>query len=131
MNDKLAEPKRHDVNADAPVDDALGALAATGIAGLDDILYGGFVRNRLYLIEGLPGSGKTTLAIQFLLDGLARGERVLYVTLSESVDELEGVIHSHGWSSEGIAMRELAPATDSLNPEERYTMFHPSEVELS
>ena len=82
-------------------------------------------------VEGLPGSGKTTLAIQFLLDGLARGERVLYVTLSESVDELVGVLQSHGWSADGIAMRELAPATDSLNPDERYTMFHPSEVELS
>jgi len=130
MNDKPAEPKGRDANADASVDVA-DDIAATGIAGLDDILNGGFVRNRLYLVEGLPGSGKTTLAIQFLLDGLARGERVLYVTLSESVDELVGVLQSHGWSADGIAMRELAPATDSLNPDERYTMFHPSEVELS
>jgi len=131
MNDKTAEPKAQDANANAPVDDTAGALAATGIAGLDDILQGGLVRNRLYLIEGFPGSGKTTLALQFLLEGVSRGERVLYVTLSESTDELVGVIHSHGWSSDGIAIRELAPATDSLNPEERYTMFHPSEVELA
>ena len=131
MNDNPAAPKGRDASADAPGEHAMGELAATGIAGLDDILNGGFVRNRLYLVEGLPGSGKTTLAIQFLLDGLARGERVLYVTLSESVDELVGVIQSHGWSADGIAMRELAPAADSLNPDERYTMFHPSEVELS
>jgi circadian clock protein KaiC len=131
MSDKPAEPNGRDADANGPVGHATGALAATGIAGLDDILNGGLVRNRLYLIEGFPGSGKTTLALQFLLEGLSRGERVLYVTLSESVEELVGVIHSHGWSSEGIAMRELTPGTDSLDPDERYTMFHPSEVELS
>ena len=131
MNDQPNAPATHGAPSVAQVDDAPKTIAATGIAGLDDILGGGFVRNRLYLIEGLPGSGKTTLAIQFLLDGLARGERVLYVTLSESVDELADVIKSHGWSPEGIAMRELAPPMDSLNPDERYTMFHPSEVELS
>ena len=129
MNDKTIAPGGHDVKAGTPVE--LGDLARTGIAGFDDVLNGGFVRNRLYLIEGLPGSGKTTLALQFLLDGVARGERCLYVTLSESMDELVGVIHSHGWTPEGIDIRELAPASDSLNPDERYTMFHPSEVELS
>ena len=105
--------------------------AATGIPGLDDILNGGLTRNRLYLVEGLPGSGKTTLALQFLLEGVRAGERVLYVTLSETREELEGVIASHGLSSHGIAIRELVPSTDSLNPDDNYTMFHPSEVELS
>jgi hypothetical protein len=125
MNDQPIAPAHHGAPAGAAVDEA--SLAPTGIAGLDDIMNGGLVRNRLYLIEGLPGSGKTTLALQFLLDGIARGERVLYVTLSESIEELVSVIHSHGWSADGITMRELAPASDSLNPDERYTMFHPSE----
>ena len=119
MSAKPSEPNGRDADANVAVEHATGALAATGIAGLDDIMNGGLVRNRLYLIEGFPGSGKTTLALQFLLEGLSRGERVLYVTLSESVEELVGVIHSHGWSSEGIAMRELTPGTDSLDPDER------------
>ncbi|HZL90646.1 MAG TPA: ATPase domain-containing protein, partial [Pirellulaceae bacterium] len=67
------------------------ALAKTGISGLDDILGGGFTPHRLYLIEGVPGSGKTTLAVQFLLEGIRQGEPVLYVTLSESTDELRAV----------------------------------------
>jgi circadian clock protein KaiC len=135
MNDKTIAPDRYDgsrgapVGADAPAN--LSDLAATGIPGLDDVLVGGLVRDRLYLVEGLPGSGKTTLALQFLMDGLKHAERVLYVTFSETSEELRGVIASHGWSPEGIVFRELAPATDSLNPDEQYTMFHPSEVELS
>ena len=103
---------------------------ATGIAGLNDILTGGLTPNRLYLIEGVPGSGKTTLALQFLLDGVRRGEPVLYVTLSETVEELRGVADSHGWSLDGITVRELVPSEDSLRPDDQYTMFHPSEVEL-
>jgi circadian clock protein KaiC len=78
---------------------------STGIEGLDDILRGGFTSNRLYLIAGVPGSGKTTLALQFLLDGVRRGETVLYVTLSETEEELRDVAASHGWSLEGLGIR--------------------------
>ena len=74
----------------------------TGIAGLDAILRGGLPRNRLYLLEGTPGSGKTTLSLQFLLQGVAEGERVLYVTLSETSEELRAVARSHGWDLSGI-----------------------------
>ena len=105
-------------------------LATTGIQGLDDVLSGGLTPNRLYLLEGVPGSGKTTLAVQFLMEGVRRGEPVLYVTLSESEDELRGVAASHGWSLEGITVRELVPSEDSLRPDDQYTMFHPSEIEL-
>jgi circadian clock protein KaiC len=105
--------------------------AASGIEGLDDILRGGFTPNRLYLIEGVPGSGKTTLAMRFLLEGARRNEPVLYVTLSETEEELREVADSHGWSLDGITIRQLVPPEESLDPDEQYTMFHPSEVELS
>lgn len=106
-------------------------LAATGIEGLDDILSGGLTRDRTYLVEGVPGSGKTTLALQYLLEGAQRGEPVLYVTLSETEEELRAAAASHGWSLEGVTIRELVASETSLRPEDQYTMFHPSEVELS
>jgi circadian clock protein KaiC len=107
------------------------AVAATGVAGLDDILGGGLTPNRLYLVEGMPGSGKTTLAFQFLLEGARLGESVLYVTLSETKEEITSVADAHGWAIERIAIRELVPSEQSLEPGEQYTVFHPSEVELS
>jgi len=103
--------------------------ARTGIAGLDEILGGGIPANHLYLIDGAPGSGKTTLALQFLLEGVGLGERGLYVTLSESRDELVEVARSHGWSLDGIDVFEIASLGLSA-ADEGYTMFHPSEVEL-
>ena len=103
----------------------------TGIAGLDDILSGGLPQGHLYLVEGDPGTGKTTLALQFLLEGIRRGESVIYVTLSESKRELEQVAASHGWPTESLEIFEMAPPQDDLSAEAQYTVFHPSEVELA
>jgi circadian clock protein KaiC len=106
-------------------------LAKTGIPGLDEILPGGLPANRLYLIEGMPGTGKTTLALQFLLEGRRLGERGLYVTLSETKEELLSVADSHGWSLDGIDLYELEANLARLKPEQEYTVFHPEEVELT
>jgi circadian clock protein KaiC len=105
-------------------------LASTGVRGLDEILHGGYAEHRLYLLEGVPGAGKTTLAFQFLLEGARRGERVMCITLSETRDEVRAMAASHGWSLEGIELRELM-TNESLNPGEQYSVFHPAEVELS
>ncbi len=94
------------------------------------MLSGGLARNRLFLVEGMPGSGKTTLAMQVLRTAAARGEPVLYVTLSETEAELRAVAASHGWTFEGVALQELIPSQDSLDPDQQYTLFHASEVEL-
>jgi circadian clock protein KaiC len=103
----------------------------TGIGGLDDILHGGFPSGHLYLIEGDPGTGKTTLAMQFLLEGVRVGERTLYVTLSESSQELHQVAASHGWAIGKVQIYEMIPPDEDLKPEAQYTVFHPSEVELA
>lgn len=103
----------------------------TGIEGLDSILKGGLPRGHLYLIEGDPGTGKTTIALQFLLEGIREGEKVLYVTLSESKQELEEVAASHGWPIESLNIYEMVPPDDDLTGEAQYTVFHPSEVELA
>ncbi len=105
--------------------------ADTGIEGLDDILGGGFPRNRMYLVEGDPGSGKTTMALQFLLAGVRRGEPGVYATLSETEEELRDVARSHGWSLDGITICDLQTSEESLQAESQYTLFHPAEVELS
>jgi circadian clock protein KaiC len=110
---------------------ALAPLLSTGVHGLDDVLGGGLTPNRLYLLEGTPGAGKTTIALQFLMEGARLGEAVLYVTLSETETELQGVARSHGWDLQHIHMREMLPSQETLHPDEQYTMFHPSEVELS
>jgi circadian clock protein KaiC len=104
---------------------------STGSIGLDDILGGGFDADRVYLIEGRPGTGKTTLALQFLLDGVRNGEPCLYVTLSESERELRAVASRHGWTLAGIDVFELVPPEASLDPGQELTLFHPAEMELS
>lgn len=102
----------------------------TGVAGLDTILGGGLPPNRLYLVEGAPGSGKTTLALQFLLAAAGRGERTLYVTLSETSEELQAVAASHGWSLDGIDLFELSTAEEVLGMGQEQSLLHPWEVEL-
>ena len=105
--------------------------APTSIAGLDDVLHGGFPRNHVYLIEGDPGTGKTTLALQFLLAGCQAGEDVLYIALSETASELRNIAESHGWPLDGIDIFELTPVEASIRPGEEYTIFHSEEVEMA
>src|SRR5687767_2610460 len=102
---------------------------STGVAGLDEILGGGLPMKHLYLLDGEPGTGKTTLALQFLLAGTKRGLRGLYVTLSESRAELLEVAVSHGWTLEGVNVFELSPEQVG-GTDEGYTLFHPAEIEL-
>jgi circadian clock protein KaiC len=101
----------------------------TGVTGLDTLLDGGLPARRLHLIEGDPGTGKTTLALQFLLEGRSLGETCLYITLSETAVELRSVASSHGWSLHGIEIFELA-RPNPLGEAEQYTLYHPSEIEL-
>ena len=102
----------------------------TGVEGLDDVLGGGLPCNNLYLVQGDPGSGKTTLALQFLLEGVRRGENVFYITLSETRRELTKTAASHGWSLDGIPMLELSDLEVLTRPEGQ-TVFHSSELELN
>jgi circadian clock protein KaiC len=105
-------------------------LIATGIPGLDDILLGGLPAGQTYLIEGDPGTGKTTLAMQFMQAGLQNGEPCLYVTFSESRRDLLSSSHAHGWSLEPQILEIIPSHDDTLDESERYTVFHPSEVEI-
>lgn len=102
-----------------------------GISGLDDILHGGLPAGHLYLLEGTPGAGKTTISLQFVLTASRRGERALYITLSESKQELVAVALSHGWEIGEIPIFELTPQEDTLRPEQQYSVFHPEDVELN
>lgn len=103
---------------------------STGVPGLDEVLAGGLTRDRLYLVEGEPGTGKTTLALQFLNEGVRRGEATLYVSLAESAVELRSVAQSHGGDMAGIHVEEIIPDETVLDPDQQYTIFHPSEIEM-
>ena len=103
----------------------------TGIAGIDNILCGGLPIGQMYLIDGSPGVGKTTFALQFLLEGVRRGEPCLYVTLSETKSELETVADSHGWDLTGINVVELSQIEGHFNVKSQNTLFQPAEVELT
>src|SRR5258708_4443482 len=103
----------------------------TGIWGLDDILSGGFSRGHLFLVEGAPGTGKTTLALQFLLEGVAAGEKCLYITLSETERELRDGAASHGWSLDhGIEVFELLPPESLLDSDQQQSLLYSSDLEL-
>ena len=104
---------------------------STGVKGLDDILHGGLPSGQMYLLEGHPGTGKTTIALQFILEGARLGEQTLYVTLSESREELEAAAESHGWSLADLNVVEFVPEEASLEGDDSYTVFHPDEVELA
>lgn len=104
---------------------------SSGCAGLDDVLKGGFPAGHFYLVEGEPGTGKTTLALQFIAEGLKGGENVLYATLSESSSELMAVAAVHGLKVDQSAVLEVRPSDQDLRPEGQYTVFHPAEVELN
>jgi circadian clock protein KaiC len=105
------------------------ARLSTGVEGLDVVLGGGFTRDRVYLLEGSPGTGKTTFALRFLLAGAERGEKCLYITLSESAGELADVVSSHGWSLRGIEVFELLDEA-GRDPDAEQSILYPSEVEL-
>jgi circadian clock protein KaiC len=101
-----------------------------GISGLDDVTSGGLARGRLFLLEGRPGTGKTTIATQFLLAGAQAGERSLYITLSETDDELRAGAASHGWSLDGINIFELVPPENLLDDEQQQSLLYSSDLEL-
>lgn len=102
---------------------------ATGVAGLDEILRGGLPPSNLYMLQGAPGAGKTTVALQFLLAGVANGEKCIYVSLSQTRAELESIARSHGWSLDGIRVEELS-ASDAVSGATDQTIFQTAELRL-
>src|SRR5882762_11800557 len=111
--------------------EAFTSKARTGIWGLDDILSGGFSREHLFLLEGAPGTGKTTIALQFLLEGAKAGEKCLYITLSETERELRDGAASHGWALDnGIEVFELLPVESLLDSEQQQSLLYSSDLEL-
>lgn len=108
----------------------LSPQASTGVSGLDDIMAGGFERDRLYLLEGSPGTGKTTTALSFLLAGVQRGERVLYISLSETEEELRASSLSHGWDLKGLDIFELVPPESLLDENQQQSLLYSSDLEL-
>ena len=119
------------MSADAEPKAASTAKARLGITGLDDVLGGGFTRNRLYLLEGNPGTGKTTIAMQFLLTGAAAGERGLYISLSETQEELQETARSHGWVlPDALTIYELIPPESLLDAEQQQSLLYSSDLEL-
>jgi circadian clock protein KaiC len=110
---------------------AKGARSKTGVSGLDEVLNGGFIPHRLYLLDGNPGAGKTTLSLQYLLEGVKVGEKCLYITLSETKEELLAGAESHGWSLADIEIVELIAEENDLEGDTQVTMYPPSEVELT
>jgi circadian clock protein KaiC len=114
-----------------PPQTKINLRCSTGIPGLDDILGGGLPRNRVYLVHGDPGVGKTTLALKFLLEGAGLKEIGLYITLSETKEELEAVAESHDWQLNRIELFELSAMQEQLQGATESTFFHPSEVELN
>ena len=107
------------------------AICPTGLQGLDAIINGGLPSNCFYLVQGDPGSGKTTLALQFLFEGLAQGEAVLYITLSETKEELQKVATSHGWSLEQVPLLEFSAVEPLFQLESQTTVFHAAEMEMN
>ncbi len=107
------------------------ARSGSGCPGLDDVLAGGLPSGHFYLLEGEPGTGKTTVALQFVQEGLRQGERCLYVTLSESREEILLAAKAHGFQLQNLDILELKPNEQDLKPEGQYTVFHPAEVELN
>jgi circadian clock protein KaiC len=112
------------------VSDQFKGEARTGIAGLDDVLGGGLERGRVFLLEGAPGTGKTTIATQFLLAGAKAGERCLYITLSENEDALRAGAASHGWDLSGIDLFELIPPENLLDEDQQQSLLYSSDLEL-
>lgn len=119
-----------DEKQDRHVSEEVEGQARTSVAGLDDVLGGGFERRRVFLLEGAPGTGKTTIATQFLIEGARAGERGLYITLSETADEMRVGAASHGWDLSGVEVFELAPPENLLDEDQQQSLLYSSDLEL-